>query len=254
MIFHILDEQQSKFQVFHKHDYHKSYNDYFLKKAVEKVLEEEELLHLNYKHVRLSIAGGHSTLVPNKLYDARKKRELLGFNYQLMDTDVIRADELSSIGSKLIYAIDKDLLALFDDKFPKANLYHAATPLIESLMKDPKVRVQDSLFVNILPSKMDLVHIQNGKFGFYNQFSFNSEEDLIFHILFVCEQLNLNPEKIRVVLLGEVMEKSRVQQVVYKYIRNVEFGQRPAAFNYSSIMAELPVHRYYDAFSLNVCE
>ena len=50
LIFHVLDEQQSKYQVFHKHDYHKSYNDYFLKKAVQKVLDEEELLHLNYKH------------------------------------------------------------------------------------------------------------------------------------------------------------------------------------------------------------
>ena len=251
--FHVLDEQQSKYLIFHRQSFEKTYNFYFLKKAVEKVLEQEELLHLDYKHVKISLTNGPSTLIPNKLFDENTVDQYLRFNHTLAPSDAVRVDDLKTIESKHIYTIDKGLLELLQKKLKNPSIYQAVTPLIESLMSDPKVKVQQSIFVNVHLGQMDVLHIDRGKFSFYNSFDYKTPEDFIFHVLFVCEQLNLNPEKIKVVLFGEVKPKSKVYDVLYKYIRHVEFGNRPTAFNYSAAMAELPEHQYYGAFSLNVC-
>jgi hypothetical protein len=56
---------------------------------------------------------------------------------------------------------------------------------------------------------------------FFNSFDYQTKEDFIYYLLFTTEQLNLNPEYIKLQLLGDISEESEWFEMAYTYIRNV---------------------------------
>ena len=87
--------------------------------------------------------------------------------------------------------------------------------------------------------------LTKSKLLLYNTFEYNTNEDFIYYILFVLEQLNLNPETINLVFLSDVIENDELHSIAYKYIRNVTFGNRNDTFTYK----EEPTSEYSN-FSL----
>jgi len=84
---------------------------------------------------------------------------------------------------------------------------------------------------------------------FYNSFNYHSAEDFIYYLLFVCEQLHLNPETIEVVLLGEIEKNSTVYSLTQKYIRTIIFGERTDGAQYSYQLQTIPSNYYFTLFN-----
>ena len=77
------------------------------------------------------------------------------------------------------------------------------------------------VFVNVEPSCFDLIVVKNDSLLLYNQFEYQTKEDFIYYILFTAEQLELNPEHFKCVLLGSIAENDALYAITYKYIRHV---------------------------------
>jgi hypothetical protein len=84
---------------------------------------------------------------------------------------------------------------------------------------------------------------------FYNTFNYHSAEDFIYYLLFVCEQLHLNPEKTELQLLGEIEKNSAIHLITQKYVRHVQFGERADQADYSYQLQALPKHSYFTLFN-----
>jgi hypothetical protein len=68
------------------------------------------------------------------------------------------------------------------------------------------------------------------------------------------EELQLNPESIEMTLLGEIDKSSSIYEVLYKYIRNIDFIERNDFYSYSYAMDELPAHFFYNLLNVGSCE
>ena len=68
---------------------------------------------------------------------------------------------------------------------------------------------------------MELIYFVKNKLVFYNRFDFNTKEDLIYYLLFIIDQLKLNPEETPVVITGDISKDDDNYMIIYKYIRNV---------------------------------
>jgi len=79
------------------------------------------------------------------------------------------------------------------------------------------------MYINVSNQNLEIVVLKNKKLELYNIFSFTTKEDFIYYILFVAEQLKLNPEEINVILLGAIEKESELFTILYQYIRNVSF-------------------------------
>ena len=91
--------------------------------------------------------------------------------------------------------------------------------------------------------------VEGKNLKFYNTFNHQAPEDFIYYLLFTCEQLQLNPETIEVVLIGEIEKKSALYSTTHKYIRNIKFGVRKTDADLSYQLQEIPKHFYYTLFS-----
>jgi hypothetical protein len=88
-----------------------------------------------------------------------------------------------------------------------------------------------------------------GQLIYCNAFHFMTPEDIAYYLIFVFEQLNLNPEEVGLTLLGNIDRYSPVYDLLFRYIRNIEFAGRNESFGYSYLFNEIPDHFYYSLLS-----
>jgi hypothetical protein len=87
-----------------------------------------------------------------------------------------------------------------------------------------------------------------------NSFYFSSTDDFVYFVMFVYHQLNLQPEKQPVILFGEITPDSEIYKKLYKYIRNISFGDKPSSLKFSYHFDELFDHRFFDLYSMHFCD
>lgn len=193
-------------------------------------------------------------LVPLGLFDEKQLSTYLNFNsLSHQDEQLIhRFDVLESQQMAIVYGVPSSLNRMLETQLSNYNWSHFAFPLLESiLLNSPQ---EATLYLHIQYNRFDVVYVDNKKLKFFNSFNYQTVEDLIYFLLYVMEQLNLDRESIPVELIGEFDEQSAIYEMLFKYIRKVSIGKRPQAVNYSQVLSSLPQQHYYTLFNQYLCE
>jgi len=101
----------------------------------------------------------------------------------------------------------------------------------------------------------DKVHLMYGKdrdFIFYNQFNCTHENDYLYFISLVYDQLSLDKEVDQLMLCGRVDMDSPIYKLLHGYIRNVEFV-RSERLSVSDLRYRMKQHYYLDLFATAIC-
>jgi hypothetical protein len=221
---------------------------------LKKFIPENPWLNLDFDRIRLIFETPVSTLVPQPLFKSNQAHEYLKFNFNPVEGDHVCNEHLSLLGAENVWAMPGNIYQLVNAHFSGVQIYHHASPLIETLLLQNKNRESgEKVFVNVRKSWFDIVVLNGNSLMFYNTFRYKAKEDFIYFLIYVLEQLNLNPETIDVVLLGEVLKVSSVYEVTYKYIRNISFGKRSSDYEYSYVFDDMPEHFYFNLIHLQQC-
>lgn len=217
------------------------------------LLEKEKLFSMKFNSVSLGLINHDSTLVPNAVFEESRINDYLNFNAKPENGEV-KFDNVVNINGKNIYHLPNGLLDLFQNKYPGINLYHFSTPLIENLLAISSGNKEQQVFVHIQYRHFEIIVIEDKKLRFYNSFQYQTSEDLIYYLLFVFEQLNIDRNTAKVSILGEVKKGDTVYSIMYKYIKNLNFVNRLDNFTYNPALNEVPGHFYFNIFSQYLCE
>jgi hypothetical protein len=245
----VWDDVYNKVLALERFSFQKAYSPNVLSGLAHSAIKQSAILSYPFKKVSLAIVNSKSTLVPNALFDTNEKDALLKFNHPLEDGEITAIDNLPNLDAKNIYALPKSIEQQFKELYTALSITHYSSPLIEQVLLTNKHNDKARVVVHVRPLGFEVLVIDSGKLIFYNTFAYQTPEDFIYYLLFVFEQLKLNPETAHVELLGELEKTSAVYQLLYKYIRNIKFGDRPDAFDYSFKISALPKHHYYSLFS-----
>ncbi len=213
------------------------------------LLKESKILLHKYKSVSCLLLNSQSTIVPTPLFQEADKQTYLKFNTTLDNQEEVLADDIKMLDAKNVFALPVALKNKLSSVYPTINYYHFSSVLIDSLLVQNKNKPNKKLVVYIQQGVFQTIVIEGKNLLFYNTFNYHTPEDFIYYLLFVCEQLQLNPETIETLLLGELEKSSAYYAIAYKYIRNLKFGERPDGGDYSYQLQTLPKHFYYNILS-----
>lgn len=222
-------------------------------------INETVLSHKILNHLRVLNSGSvalvypKSTLVPRPFYSKEQEAQFLTVNHKAEDDDVIYSDQIMGFNAYNVYYVPEQVEHAFKKLFPKIKLMHYASPLLESLAGKFSNSTQKKVIVHIQSGAFDVIVIKGKELLFYNNFSYVTAEDFMYHLLFCCEQLKLSPEELDLLISGEIDRTSTLFNLIKKYIRNVGFINRPEAYGFSYKMDELPGHYYYNLFNQYLC-
>lgn len=253
--FCIYDKQRNKLTGLQVFAFEDVANDHVLNLLLSELLPTIAHLQTEYDKTRIVVENPKSTLLPSGLFDVQFLQKYLEFNHRVSATELVLYDRMPMLDAVNVWAFSETIYHSLLQAFPAATIQHHATTLIESLLLQYKNRNAEPLiFVNVRSRYFDIVVLSNNNLLLYNAFRFITNEDLVYHCLFVFEQLGINPEVAGVVLYGDIKSGSPLYVYLSRYIRHLQFGRRNGTLQFSYVFDEIADHHFYNLIHLQQCE
>ena len=208
-----------------------------------------------WNHVRLAVQNRHFTLLPAPLFRSGDEARYLHLHHTV-DAQHETVHAYAHPGQEMvsIFAAEKSLTDWFRATYPTGTLLHQTSALLEGLMHQSDPAVPRRLYLSIGHMELTIVVIRDKRPEFCNVFAFSSPEDLIYYTLLVMQEFQLNPDQDPVMVWGDLMHDSELFTILRKYIRHIKFGNRPFDLGYSYRLNELFEYRFFELYSLHLCE
>jgi len=207
---------------------------------VKHLFNTETALKQTFKSINIIHVNDWSTVVPKPLFKEDALVDYLKFNTKILKTDFITFDDINPNDSVNIYVPFANINNFIFDRFGSFTFNHFSTILIEQLLTFEKHSTTPKVYINVSDATFEIITLNKGKLILYNTFEYHTQEDFIYYLLFTLEQLQLNPETIDVLFLGDLDKDSPLFAIAYKYIRNVSFGSRMDTYAFT----EKPLHNH----------
>ncbi len=207
-----------------------------------------------YKSVLIAYEGKRSTFIPGPLFDPAERDHYLQFNFHSEGEEQSYSDHLVPFDTHLVFPVPVSTDGAIHHHYPSVRIHHLASVLIESIWINYKNRINSSrVFLHLRENIFDLVLFDGRQLSYCNAFQYQNAEDIAYYLIFVLEQLSINPENIPVVLLGKAERNASLYELLARYIRHIEFGKRNEAFKYSYSINQLSPHAFYPLLNFQLC-
>ena len=224
-----------------------------IKESCEKItniIASEELLKKEFYSSSLAFNNFPSTLVPTPFYKEEKNREILSFNHEIEE---VLTDKMHQMDAVNIYSVPTELLNLINKSFPNTQKKCNSSILIDQLLLQNEKTEKTIVYASIEKKNLEVCVLSENKLEFHNSFTTDTKEDLLYFLLFSMEQLGLSPEKTELVLLDDILKSDEKYNLLYQYVRNISFGNRPENLNFSKELESIKSHQYFCLFSQLLC-
>ena len=225
-----------------------------IKTFLRKTYHQDDILKLNFASVKVAVTNSKHTLVPAKFFAKEDLAIYLKNVVDLLPTDNVDHDDLNDIDAKNIFAINQEIKELILEFFNNTKLFHGSTAFIRGTLALSKNQSGHQMYINVLNRKLNIVLFEDGKLLFNNSFSFQNVRDFVYYVMLVLDQFKVDPETVPVFLSGQIMRESEIFKLLYRYIKNVDFLEAPDKLRFRSKYEALNAYKFFDLFSLQLCE
>ena len=161
-------------------------------------------------------------MMPVDLFDERQKELLYTHAFPECAHDYIAYNVLPSLNAVALFSVNKDLKLVIDDRFGDAQFIMAVAPVWRHLHARSYTGNNQKLFGYIHENRLDVFSFQQNRFKFCNTYDVKHVRDAVYYLLFVWNQLQLNPLKDELHLVGDLLQND---QAVLQQDRDLLLGE-----------------------------
>lgn len=215
--FSILDPKLKRILHFEEH----AVTD-FTRDGVGKLLDNEYLKH-EFGSFSLSAGGERNTLIPVDLFSHSKPNEIFRLNYP-EPIDNLDYNRIPELGIVNIYELPLWIKSLFVIKFPRVKMIHRSTVLLKGVFDQPVFSPKIHLFIE--KNQFYLMLTDRSKLVYYNRFDYKELADLVYYVLFVLEQKELDQSKFDILLYGVPTDWDQKEAFLKFFTSNVKIADQ----------------------------
>lgn len=204
-----------------------------------------------FEKVEVAFLNTDFTLIPKAFAESKDLKSLLKFTSGSMD--VKRAFTHHVKGIEFCFSIQQDLVSYIEKVFPNASIRHCGAVNIQLLFDQHSLKACQ-LFLTINDGFIELAEKETNQLLFYNVFSYENNEDVLYYLLFVMEQFNLNPLHINLAIACQKDSSNELIKSIKKYIKHVSFCVNDSSIKLNGEFATLPQHYYFTLLNQHLCE
>ncbi|RIJ41795.1 DUF3822 family protein [Pontibacter oryzae] len=254
----VMDTERNKFVVLEDYELITVFTPMQVAEQLRLIAQENPLLQeQKWNTIRLAISNIHFTLVPETLYDPAHQHDYLRLHSDLNPLqDVVLAYRHNSLEAINIFSLDASTYQALEALFPERQLQfvHQTSTLIRSVLHlAPRTNLR-SMYVFVERNYVTLLVVGPSGLEFCNIFHYLSPEDFIYYIIFVMQEQKMNPEQETIMVWGDITHDSSLFNILQKYIRQIKLGKKPSDLEYSYKFHDMFEHRYFELYSLHLCE
>ncbi len=150
------------------------------------------------------------------------------------------------------FSTDAEVFSLLGKKFAWASIRHAAAVTPALMLTHHSLRNCD-VFLQTGRSVIEICVCSGQQLKYYNVFHVETDEDILYYLLFTMEQLQLDPATVRLALAGEREVNDALHKSIKRYIQQVLFVSPDPTISIKGDASQLPGHFYFDVLHAHLC-
>lgn len=194
-----------------------------LPEEIDKVYQKFHKLQQAFSKIVVIHHNKLFALVPEALFDKENSVHYLNHTAKTLTTDYIDFDTLDLGDMVNVYVPFTNVNNYLFEKYGSFTFQHHNTVFVNSILAQSTMDDAVKMYVHCLGSTVDILVVKNKKVQLCNTFECSTPEDFIYYLLFVAEQLQLNPEEFELYLTGNISKEHAFYEIAYRYVRNVSF-------------------------------
>jgi len=170
----------------------------FSRAGLDKILADD-FFKPEFADFILTAGTIRNTLIPTGIFNVSKPAEIFKLNYTepIDNLDYNRIPELDIVN---IYELPIWIKSAFVIRFPRVKMLHRSSVLLKGIFDQPTFSPKAHLFIE--EGSFYLFMTEKSKLQYFNRFDYKSLADIVYHVLFVAEQKNIQPENLHLHLYG----------------------------------------------------
>jgi hypothetical protein len=203
-----------------------------------------EILTATYRKVVVGLPATGLTLVPGSLFPEGHIADFARF-LDVRPDEKVFAQALDD-ENNIIYKTP-DNIASAVEKFGFGNTVYSARGWIKAIANNHTYG--NGLYLEIGRNCVQFLYLQGKNVRFYNAFEFKNEEELVYFTSFVCEELNLQPKEITLILSGDVTIGDRNMKRLGDFFPKIEIN----GIKVLELPGQIPSHKLLSLSALSLC-
>ncbi len=221
--------------------------------AFDYITKNETVFHQKFKTVELYLNSAHSAIIPGTLYEKEKAGDYLKLGDDNSEDKDILSDQLSFDNALNVFGIDKKLRATVLNKFPNCIIHHSSSAFIENCIIK-SLESDDSVFLNVNNSHIELCYISENKLQFFNQFEYSNADDILYYTLSLYNQFKLDNNLQKLIYSSTISDTANIVLELKKYIAHTDAQNRSTNFEYAENIKITPLNFCCNLINAYQCE
>lgn len=243
--FCILNRDTNTIELLKYQAFEKKRNPIELLESLKKTISSYPELSQSFALVTVIYQNELSALVPKAYFDEEQMANYLKFNSKILASDFISYDEIAANESVNVYVPYMNISNFIFDTYGAFEYKHAATILIDTVLRKEAIDDGATVFVNLKPNYFELIAVKERQLLLCNSFEYFTNEDVLYYLMFALEQLRLSPESVKLKLTGQIAKDAALFEMIYTYVRFVELHEPTYTFGFSDSAKPVQAHQSY---------
>ncbi|MBA2612616.1 MAG: DUF3822 family protein [Bacteroidetes bacterium] len=214
------------------------------------LLNNYQLAQKKFEKIIISILSKDFTIVPEAFSNSGDMKEFLAFSSGLTEVKNPLVHSIKNV--KFCYVFDPELIQYLERTYTQAIIKHAGAINTDLFFSNHSL-INCNLFLAINDGLIEIAAKEKNELLFYNVFNYENNEDVLYYLLFMMEQFNLNPLQIKLVISGQVQTNDPLILSIKKYIKQVSFVVHHSEIKPEGELSKLPQHHYFTLLNQHLC-
>ncbi len=233
---------------------YKLYYNTDLISTFKKFTNKNELLNYRYRQVKIIWETKDYTTVPNEFFS----EEFAGYSYQLCCGNIsgmqILWDKLRYFNAHIVYGIPKAFYLCLKELYPSSFIYNGNTFFFDDAIWKSIHNNSWSVFAYLSDNSCSIIVPNVENKHFITHFEYKEATDLVYFILNVYKNRQLNREHTKLILNGNISKSDSAKKLLEKYIAHVEMEELPLNYRIKSDIADNTYNIFVNLLKTNTCE
>ena len=199
-----------------------------IEEQLHSLFAKHEILSSSFADILVLHDNNLNTFIPTALFDENALGSYLQYNTKVFATDFFAFDELTDKNMNNVYVPYVQINNILLDKLGEFTYQNINTALVHHVLDLASNSTAIEVYAYVQKDHFELLVTQEGKLILFNSFLYNTAQDFIYYLLFVYEQLKLDPETTPLKLLSRIEKEDSLFEQAYTYIRQVDLLEEEA--------------------------
>lgn len=216
-----------------------AFNDsHIVDTTLEEIINQSSLLKIKDNAVNVVFQNPYACCIPQDLY----KEEHTEYYRELLNAPNAAMDYASVMnGFSIKYFVDGNIINFLKKKFYSVKVTHKYSTVLHHL-SDTSFENDNYVYIVFYNQTMIVTVYKSGEFQLINSFEFTKEADVLYHLLNILEQYQLDKSATDIILSGEINSEGNLYNALYTYFPEIKFDE--------SVKNPLTIENGYTGYNL----